>query len=84
MNNELDSLKSTLYHVAKALDYLDPSDCTSSELEIATELLNAEYLIEQENILEEKEWIDEDNCNFNTSTYVEYRVNPNKKPERLN
>ena len=53
MNNELDNLKSTLYHVTKALDYLDPSDCTPSELEIANELLNAEYLIEQENILEE-------------------------------
>tara|TARA_Y100000004_G_C8828934_1_gene375303 strand:- start:585 stop:842 length:258 start_codon:yes stop_codon:yes gene_type:complete len=84
MNNELDNLKSTLYHVAKALDYLDPSDCTPSELEIANELLNAEYLIEQENILEEKEWMDEDNCNFVTTTYVEYRVNPNKRPERLN
>ena len=79
MKNELE----TLYNIAKALDYLDPCDCTSSELEIATELLNAGYMIEQENILEEKEWIDEDNCNFNTSTYVEYRVNPNKKPERF-
>ena len=28
MTSELNSLKSTLYHVAKALDYLDPSDCT--------------------------------------------------------
>jgi hypothetical protein len=79
MKNEFE----TLYNIAKALDYLDPADCTSSELEIATELLNAGYLIEQENILEEKEWIDEDNCNFITTTYVEYRVNPNKKPERL-
>ena len=71
MKNELE----TLYNIAKALDYLDPSDCTSSELEIATELLNAGYLIEQENILEEKEWMDEDNCSFITTTYVEYRVN---------
>jgi hypothetical protein len=60
MKNEFE----TLYNIAKALDYLDPSDCTSSELEIATELLNAGYLIEQENILEEKEWMDEDNCSF--------------------
>tara|TARA_B100002052_G_scaffold190721_1_gene173856 strand:+ start:627 stop:872 length:246 start_codon:yes stop_codon:yes gene_type:complete len=79
MKNEFE----TLYNIAKALDYLDPSDCTSSELEIATELLNAGYLIEQENILEEKEWMDEDNCSFITTTYVEYRVNPNKRPERL-
>jgi len=76
----------TLYKIAKEFEYFDVEEASNDEMlaNICNLLVNAGYLLIQENVETSKHWVDEENCELISEVYNEYRVNPTKKPVNVN
>lgn len=78
MSNE----QSVLYKIAKEFDGADPDCLSDSETIICDALVDIEYLIEVENIYQEKEYLDDGSIDYKERVEVEYGVNPMKNPNK--